>query len=199
MLLRHILLFALALAVAAPAALVVDPPIAWAKSRAEAERQRLTDDMERLATRNHWKGVVRKYDDLLELDVPLSISVHMLGYQGARNVGDITLAADSLERAVAAEHTEVEAEVHAAAESALASIYASYSRVVVHVGSKRLPVLIRPEMPFAADQRTAIERAQEQLAQEHTYEGLLPVGQYMVDGVFFDVVSGAEVLEVHVR
>ncbi|MBN2800370.1 MAG: hypothetical protein JXX28_14620 [Deltaproteobacteria bacterium] len=199
---RTLLLVALLFGVSAtPApAWLGGPEIAQAKNKDEAEKQRLADDIERLTARNHWKGVVRKYEDILALNIPVEVQIHMQAYQAARNIGDISTQARSLEYAVSIETDDVDVERKVReASRALEGIYEVFGKVAIDVGPKRVPALIRPDMPFASEQRSAIEHAQEVLAAEHLYHGLLPGGRYMVDGVFFEVVPGAEVLVVNVR
>lgn len=174
--------------------------VAFAKNKEEAEVQRLTDDIERLTTRNHWNGVLRKYEEILAAGAPVGVDVHLMAYQAARNVGDISGVARSLENAAAVETDDAAlARRVREASTALSEIYQVFGRVMIEVGPKRIPALIRPEMPFPTEQRSAIERAQEVLADKRVYQGLLPAGRYMVDGIFFEVEAGKKELVVAVR
>lgn len=179
----------------------VGSAVAEAKKDETAELSRLSQDMERLTSRNAWKGVVRKYREALELDLPIQPWLHMLAFEAARNQGDMTLARQALVRASTAE-VGTDAEQTQARDQAieqLSALDAAYGPVKIVVSAKRIPALVRPEMPFAMDQRTAIEVAQALLAEQRAFEGILPLGRYMVDGVFFEVVPGTEVLKVEVK
>ncbi len=196
-----VLLAALLVAPVLPLELPLGATAALAKRDKAAELSRLSQDMEKLAKRNAWKGVVRKYHEALELDLPILPWVHMLAYEAARNEGDMTLARQAVVRASEAEvgKDPKQAEARDQATEQLAGLDAAYGLVKIEVSSKRIPALVRPEMPFAMDQRKAIEVAQAMLAQEHSFQGVLPLGRYMVDGVFFEVVIGTEALTIEVK
>lgn len=177
---------------------VVGPDAAWAGKKDEAEKQRLLGDMQRLAGRGAWTGVTRKYAELVDLGLGVPAHAHLLAYQAARTEGDLAAAHACLVRAVAAGDPGADPSVQEAA-SALEGLESSYGLVRIEVGSKRIPALVRPEMPFSPDARKAIEHAQGVLADQRSFEGLLPAGRYMVDGTFFEVSAGGERLEVEVR
>lgn len=178
----------------------VGSAVAEAKKDKDAELERLSQDMERLAKRNAWTGVVRKYREALELDVPILPWLHMLAFEAARNQGEMTQARQALVRAAQAEVSDPkQVEARDQAREQLAGLDAVYGLVQIEVSAKRIPALVRPEMPFAMDQRKAIEVAQALLAEERAFQGILPLGRYMVDGVFFEVVAGPEPIEVEVK
>lgn len=196
-----VLLTALLVAPALPLDLPwVGSAVAEARKDKDAELERLSQDMERLAKRNAWKGVLRKYGEALEIEVPILPWLHMLAFEAARNEGEMTLARQALVRAAQAEVNDPkQVEARDQAREQLAGLDAAYGLVEVRVSAKRIPALVRPEMPFAMDQRKAIEVAQALLAEEREFQGILPLGRYMVDGVFFEVVAGPETVKVEVK
>ena len=55
----------------------------------EAERVRISDDMERFSKRSNWEAVNKKYQEILELGVEVPFADHMLGAQATFNLGHI--------------------------------------------------------------------------------------------------------------
>ncbi|MBT3220781.1 MAG: hypothetical protein HN348_16985, partial [Proteobacteria bacterium] len=82
------------------------------------------------------------------------------------------------------------------AHRTLRGLEARYGRVSIAVGDGRVPALVRFQMPFTREERKSIEYGRETLAKEQQFEGFLPVGRYMVDGQFFDVVPGNNIQEI---
>ena len=62
------------------------PTVALAQDKT-AERLRLEEEMKRLAQRNAWAGVERKYNELLALNIDLPFDDHQVGAQAARSLG----------------------------------------------------------------------------------------------------------------
>ena len=144
----------------------------------EAEHVRLSEDMKRLSRRNAWRGVEDAYVKLLDLQsrgVQLAFEDHMMGADAATALGDISAAYDRLQRAIAFKPDEEVAQ-------RIAAIDAAFGKVTIDVESKFVGTFdLKPvEMPFAADQRNAITQAQAALAENRTYQGLLPYGTYTV-------------------
>lgn len=170
---------ALLLSLATSSVLATVPGEAHAQSAEDqAESVRLSEDMKRLSRRNAWRGVDEAYVKMLALEesgVPISHGDHVLGADAATALGDITGAYDRLKRSTKHRTTEDVAQRIAAIEEAFGVV--SITVEAKFVGAHELRVT---QMPFAADQRNAITKAQGQLAANRSYEGLLPYGEYIV-------------------
>lgn len=171
-----------------------------AHASAEAERYRLQQELQKLASRNAWNGVERTYADLVKLQLPLAPIDHLLASQAAQNRGETIAAMDRLALAVdACDEASAAADPSwQEAKRGLDALRSRYGKVDISVVPPRLPALIRYDPPFAVQEREAIARAREQLSQSRAYVGLLPVGKYMVDGLAFEVETGAELLRIRV-
>ncbi|MBN2799589.1 MAG: hypothetical protein JXX28_10615 [Deltaproteobacteria bacterium] len=178
----------LALLVAATAAPIVLPSTAYALSEEEkiAEKMRLIEELNKLASKNAWAGVERSYMGLMDLGVDVSFDVHYIGAQSARYLGKTWEVYERLQRARAIDATE---EI----VSSMADIDASYGRVHIKGDARKRPVLNRPSMPFATDQRLAIEWAKTVVSETGSFDGMLPEGTYEIEGCFeFEVQRGEE-------
>lgn len=175
-----------------PLALLLYAGNGFAQSADEAERVRLSEEMKRLSSRNAWRGVDESYRRLEALEakgVVIGYKDHWLGAVAARELGDLNAVYVRLRKAKAVENTE---EVN----GWLSDIVANYGPVKLKVdpkfgGDASLAV---SEMPFAPDQRRAIEAAQQALASSRGYDGLLPLGAYTFGGEGFTIVAGGGTL-----
>ncbi len=143
-----------------------------------AEHVRLTEEMRRLARRNAWNGVEAAYRGLLELaarngDAP-TFEEHYLGAQAARALGDVNATYSRLNAAVKCGSPS---EVRSAIDW-LANIDANYGTVSLLSQLDSAPQIIPRKMPFAPDQRAAIQKASQLVAATGRYDGLLPAGVY---------------------
>ena len=77
------------------------------------------------------------------------------------------------------------------AEYELDAVLSRYGKVELVVGDLRVAALVRFEMPFAPDEQEAIRQAQKQLGKERAFQGLLPLGEYMIDGERFEIVNSS--------
>ncbi len=151
-----------------------------------AEHVRLGEEMERLSKRNAWKGVEAAYQDMLGLNgVELTYDDHFLAAQAARALGN---AGDVVDRLEAAQAIDVTDEV----TEWLGDLERNYSGVRLGVDSKykgdsTLKVAV---MPFAPDQRAAIDTAMAQIAETGSYDGPLPAGEYTLGDQTFVVEAG---------
>lgn len=175
------------------------------------EVQRLQDEMRIRATKNAWNGVNTAYEQIEALGPdPFSVAqdpagLHFLGAEAARNMGDMLEQRTRLRRAMTALGSAESKE----AEAQRASIEASLGNIETHFGmvdirprtpsrseKKALkrggPALIRPETPFAPDLRKAIEVAAATLSETGDFKGMLPAGDYLLDGVSVTVVAGTD-------
>lgn len=153
-----------------------------------AEQTRLQEELQKLASKNAWKGVERTYARILELQVALPVDVHLLAARSGQALGDTMSAYVRLQRAIAVDPYAVGkdgplAEVHAQ----LRNIDENYGRVHLQVMPGKKATLERAEMPFATDQRNSIEHVQAVVAKNRVFRGYLPAGDYTVDGVAFTV------------
>ncbi len=185
----------------------------------EAERYRLQLEMDKLAKKTHWTGVERAYGKMLTLQVPLSTHTHYTAALAAEARGDMRESWRRLERALREEAVvdmvepdsdfsikktlpevvDTDSESGQSARAAYEQLRTRYGRVGITVHRTRLPALVRVgTKPFSKTEREAIERGQKALSAKFEYEGLLPIGRYMVDGEFFEVTPG-EVSEVKVE
>lgn len=162
---------------------------AFAAEAPEAEVLRLREEMGSLAAKNQWKGVDRLYQKLLADALPARAVDHLLGAQAAANLGEPLAAVERLEALLAADSTIEDIPVREKARAQLDDLLARYGKVEIVVGEKRLPGLVRFELPFGTEERDAIQRAREVILETHAYRGLLPLGAYMLDGQKFEVVA----------
>lgn len=187
----HFTRMSFALRLAAPA-LVVSlsmPVVAAAQSADQAEAYRLEQEIKRLADRNAWAGVERAYETLVGLDATVGVEIHNIGAQSARFLGKTYEVYSRLERALAIEQDEQNS-------MDLAGIDAQYGRVRIKGDPRRRPELTREAMPFLPDQRKSIEWAQRVVMETGSFEGMLPMGDYVVGGKAFTVAAGSDWLDV---
>ncbi|MED5371478.1 MAG: hypothetical protein VX899_10720 [Myxococcota bacterium] len=156
--------------------------LAFAGDREQAELERYSEDLATLSERQAWEGVERTYEKIMELaGVDIPREVHMQGAHAARATGDMSAVLERLERAQEVEKDDETAQW-------INEINQSYSRVELIV--PKGVVLVPEMMPFAPDQRLQVEKAAQALKDEGQFSGLLPVGNYTLGGVGFEVVAG---------
>jgi hypothetical protein len=159
---------------------------------AEAEHTRLYDEMRRLSKRNAWKGVEAAFIELEALsikrpeEVQLNYNDLWLGAQSGRAMGKTTA---TYERLLKAKELDASREVI----EWLSDWDDTYGRVDLHVIKEKRSdedlILIPAAMPFAPDERAAIETAQAKLMEEGEFEGLLPKGEYSFGKKTFTVLG----------
>lgn len=164
--------------------LLVAVPVAHAS---EAEIKRLQTELHTLARRSTWTGVDRTYRALVDLGVPLAGADHLAGYQAALQQGEPLLALYRVSRVTASEGEE---DSWNEAQRVRTTLTEQYGLVAFVVPEGREPTLERLQMPFAPDQRAAIERATVLLKERRELRTLLPIGRYLVAGEPFDVAGG---------
>lgn len=161
------------------------PATAVASDCNKAEYHRLSSEAEKLAQRNAWAGVERAYEAMIATGCELDFDDHHTGAQSARTLGKIWETYQRLSAATALDARPEIAEM-------LAGFDQQYGRVRIKGDARRRPELHREAMPFAPDQRKAIEWAQQVLAGTGSFEGMLPLGDYEVGGNPFTVSAGGE-------
>lgn len=180
---RNLVALAAILAVSAPA---------YAGDVEEAEHRQISEEMDRLASRNAWSGVERNFKQLLELQESGEVITYAewyLGAQAARALGDMGSCRDRLAQAVRIEGKEEDI-------AWLEQIDKAYGPANLRsVDKDSIPTLSIAAMPFAADQRAALEYAQKTLADKRNFNGLLPPGDYTFEagGVteIFSITAGS--------
>ena len=179
-----------ALGCAAP---LLAPARAEAGQVEEAEHRRIREEMKRLASRNAWPGVERNFQELLALqaksDIEIDYEEWYLGAQAAQSLGDMQALRDRLAECVRIEGKEEDV-------AWLEQIDKNFGPVNLRsVDKDSVPTLKIGAMPFAADQRAALEYAQKELGEKRAFRGLLPPGDYTFEsgGVVetFTVAAGA--------
>jgi hypothetical protein len=174
------------------AALLLASPV-FAGEVEDAEHIRLTEEMRRLSKRNAWKGVEAAFVELEQLrdkrGVELSYEDYWLGAQSARAMGDINAVYNRLKAAAKADGTREVIEW-------LSDLDANYGQVTLESKKKEEVTLTPAAMPFAPDQRAAIEAAQALIASDGEYQGLLPKGAYTFGPEAITVEAGGEPIEL---
>jgi hypothetical protein len=159
-----------------------------------AEQLRLTEEQEKLAARNAWTGVERAFEALGATKCELAYDNLFLGAESARYLGKVYEQNERLKLAlaVAPEMTEDGSDPRPGITSSIEAIEGSYSRVEIKGDPRRRPVLSRAEMPFAPDQRKAIEWAITVVAETGSFKGMLPFGDYVVGTIEFSVAQSPD-------
>lgn len=157
----------------AHAADTTDPAPTGAISKADAEHAeyvRLSQELEKLASRNAWPGVERTYNDLVATGVVPSFDDHMYGAHSARELGDISAAHTRL---LAANAIKEDKQVL----DWLWEIDSTYGQVFLAAdpGATALKAAV---MPFEPDQARAVEFAAAKIAESGVFQGYLPQGKY---------------------
>jgi hypothetical protein len=158
----------------------------------EAERLRLTEEQKKLAQRNAWAGVERAYEALQDTKCTLEYANFFLGAESARKLGKVYEQYERLQQALAVA-PEVDRDTgedpRPKIQDSLDAIDGAYAKVEIRGDPRRRPVLSRPEMPFAPDQRSAIEWAQTVVAETGSFKGMLPFGKYVVGEQDFEIAA----------
>ncbi len=171
-------------------------PSAAKIAKAEAEHQRLAEEMRKFASRNAWRGVEASYNKMLALQkegATLKYDDHMLGVEAAREFGRVTQVHERLTRAHAVKPTPQ-------TEQWIADIDASYRRVKLSADPRfEAEVALKPSMvPFDPGQRAAIGAAAHEITGGRNFEGLLPFGDYSFgDQTFTLTAETQELVRVH--
>ncbi|NOY28283.1 MAG: hypothetical protein GXP62_20680 [Oligoflexia bacterium] len=181
------LLFCLALA-----GLMLSAP-ANAKNEAQAEADRLSDDIEKLAGRQIWAGVERKYRELERLETDIGFEELMNGATAARELGDVE---HCYQRLKAAAKLRPSKDV----VNWLWDIDNNYGHVELLTVPSRSAELAVNEMPFDPNQRKAVEAAVVSASSDGIFVGMLPKGKYTFASQSFEVQPGLAVrIEVSPR
>ncbi|MEZ4240118.1 MAG: hypothetical protein R3F59_29000 [Myxococcota bacterium] len=158
------------------------------------EKLRLSDEQKKLAARNAWAGVERQYELLQDTKCELSYDNFFLGAESARMLGKVYEQYERLRQAleVAPATDDNGNDPKPGLVDSLSGIESNYARVEIRGDARRRPVLSRPEMPFAPDQRKAVEWAQTYVAETGSFKGMLPFGKYVVGDVDFELAASPD-------
>jgi hypothetical protein len=148
-----------------------------------AEHERLAGEMEQLARRQHWVGLEDRFRQLAALGVQLRFEELVHGAYSARAAGDVGSTHERLEAALALREDEQ-------LQGWLRSIESDYARVTLGTSPQRSATLQPTVLPFAPDQRAAVDFATAALEERGSFEGWLPAGDYDLDGTTFSVEPG---------
>ncbi len=166
--------------------LLVLPGAASAKDLSQAESDRLSDELDKLANRQVWSGVERKYRELERLGVPMRFEDHVHGATAAREAGDVGRCYERLRLAAAIKPTKD-------VLNWLWEIDNNYGQVQLVTVPARGAELTAAEMPFDPNQRKAVEAAVESAQADGIFVGLLPSGSYTFATQTFQVQPGLAV------
>ncbi len=137
-----------------------------------AEYNRISQEIEKLATRNAWAGVERLWLELASTGVEPSFDDCVSGAHSARAIGDVHASRARLDRA---HRIREEREI----VDWMSEIDENYGSVELLCDLGRKPAELRIEaMPFMPQHRIAIEFAQKQVVEHCDFDGLLPRGDY---------------------
>lgn len=142
----------------------------------KAEAVRLSDDMQRLAARNVWKGVEASYQSSLELKVELKFRDYKNAIDAATALGDLKSAYERTLIALPLVKEGSEREDLITRIADYERVYASVRITFVGTLNPRPELVV--ETPFEPGKRTALEKLREAWAQGLPYEGFLPVMVY---------------------
>ena len=162
--------------------------VSEAPALVQAEYYRLSDELKKLAGRQHWGGASRRFNDLVALELPMTYDHWLAGAMAARNLGDTASAYARLTEAARLEgnHEVVDW---------LWSLDTEFGRVTLRSEVKK-PTLEVAAMPMIPDQRAAVQRAMLLVTQTGTFTGMLPAGDYTLSGHSFTVTPGPQAVEI---
>lgn len=157
----------------------------------KAEYIRLSQEMERLAQRNHWAGVERSYTGCLSTGVEMTFEDHRYGAIAAKSLGDMGSAHRRYKRA---HELREEREMI----DSMWEIDQNYGNVTLQsdLGTAELVVA---QMPFNPDQKRALEFAMAKIEETGSFDGMLPKGEYTFGGLEVDVVPGVFRVQIDLR
>lgn len=180
----------LALVVLATAA---GSPPASGKDEVQAEHDRLSDEIDKLASRQIWSGVERKYRELERLAVEPTFDDLLHGATAARELGDVERCYQRLKLAAKLDATKD-------VLNWLWEIDTNYGHVELLTVPSRAAELTADELPFDPNQRKAFDAAVASARQDGIFVGMLPKGSYTFATQGFQVEPGLAVrIEVSPR
>ena len=159
----------------------------------DAERTRISGEMDKLVQRQVWAGVERKFAELEALEVDLSVDDYLNGATAARELGDVQ---STYLRLKAAARIKGSKEI----VDWLWDIDNNYGHVELVSVPARSAELTVATPPFDPNQRKALDAAVRMAKQDGVFDGMLPKGDYVFAGQKFSVEPGISVrIEVSPR
>lgn len=152
----------------------------------DAEHERLSDELEKLASRQVWTGVERKFRELERLGVELTDRDYLHGAYAARELGNVLACYQRLKAAAQKKGTKEIVDW-------LWDIDTNYGHVELLSVPPRATELGTAEMPFDPNQRNAVEAAIKSARADGIFVGMLPKGDYTFGGQRFSVEPGISV------
>mgnify|MGYP000654268241 CR=1 FL=1 len=143
----------------------------------EAEADRLSEEVQKLAQKGAWSGVERAYHVLVELPVDVDAPVHALAAEAALQGGNVGA---SLARWEAAHAADPQPEYVARFEQ----LRSSHAEVYLEGRGASLVVAEATWVPTA---QAAVGFAAARIADDGAFHGWLPAGRYLFGGRFLDV------------
>lgn len=159
----------------------------------QAEYVRLSDEMEKLATRNAWAGVERIYATLQAAGHALTFEDHVRGAHAARAVGNVGGVRHRLEAANQAKAEDRET------IDWMWDIDSKYGKVRLACDLGTGVTLEIEQMPFNPDHQRAVEYGRTQIAEECLLEGYLPAGTYTFGGETLEVQPRVSTLNIDLQ
>ena len=164
-------------------ALVSGPALALPASSIQAETQRMEAEITALAERNAWVGVDRNYNTMIKKNLQPSTGATKLAATAAMRVGNTWAAYQRFFRAL--QHDK-EADVGLQ----LRTIRSQYGRVDIRRNSTNPATLVVNVRSFDPNHNASLAFSKETLQATGGFNGMLPVGEYTVNGKPFTVIAG---------
>ena len=149
----------------------------------EAEARRIETEITALAERNAWQGVDRYYNTMVKKDLLPSTEATKLAATAAMRVGNTWAAYQRFFRAL--QHDK-EANVGVQ----LRTIRSQYGRVEIRRNSTNPATLVEKARSFDPNHNACLAFSKEVLQTTGGFDGMLPIGEYTVNGTVFTVRSG---------
>ena len=148
----------------------------------DAESERLLHELDRLAQKGAWSGVERVFRKLRDAGGDLPASAWRTGGDAARQRGNAT---EAQRRYVKAERLEPES-----TNEALVQYRTAYGVLEVRRVEATCITLTPADNPFDPSKQAAITWAQDRLAEDGAFRGLVPIGTYTVGGHTVQITAG---------
>ena len=157
--------------------------------RIVAEFHRLSDEVGRLAERGIWQGVRKSFVEMEGLGLPLEFEGLLIGAHLARMDGNVLKTRQYLELAAPLNGTREVIEW-------LWAIDNGFGHVALKVSQGKPAMLVADAMPIVPDMRLAVVAASVTVKEGEGFVGLLPEGNYSLNGRRFQVKANQPVLEI---
>lgn len=153
----------------------------------KAEYKRLSQEMERHASRQRWEKAERVFGEIQSLNVDINYDDWILAAGVTQELGVIADTRTYLRNAFELRSTQQVKEWKKLIED-------QYGDVVLEVKSNDVFNFSPKFQTSDPVKRTAIARAKEELDDNRSFSGMLPVGVYHFVGEDFEVQSGLEIV-----